>query len=68
MTDIPLLYQFMPATFATLEAQLNADPTLAPHLTAFDPEWRGVDDPDPQAHVAAWAWYRGYRYLWLAQP
>ncbi len=56
--------QFLPGSFAQGEAMLNADPTLAPNLSTFDPEYRGIDSYDAQAHVAAWLIYRGYAAWW----
>ncbi len=60
------LYQFMPATYYWLRDQLNADPTLAPHLSDFDPEGRVMDASAgaAEAHVAAWSFAHGYGYLW----
>jgi len=63
------LFQFVPGTYWWLRGQLNADPTLAPHLAAFDPEGRGMDADAgaAEAHVSAWAWAHGYGYLWSCQ-
>lgn len=64
------LSQVLPPPVADLEARLTADPALAPTLTTVDPASRGVDDPDAQAHVTAWAWDRGdpSLSLWSCQP
>jgi len=56
--------QIMPATGIALENRLNADPTLAPGLTTFDPETRVMTDPDAQIHVFAWAVHAGLEGLW----
>lgn len=63
------LFQIKSSTYAMLRAALNNDPTLAPNLTWFDPEWGWIEDNDgaSSAHVAAWAWSHGYRYLWECQ-
>lgn len=60
------LFQFLPSTYAQQRYRLNQDPTMAPHLTTFDPESRDleVDDGASDAHVAAWSFAHGYAYLW----
>jgi hypothetical protein len=60
------LYQMKPATWQWLLALENADMSLAPHLTTYDPEWRGPgeDAGAPQAHIAAWAMAHGFGGLW----
>jgi soluble lytic murein transglycosylase-like protein len=60
------LFQFKPATYVDLMARLNADPTLAPNLTSYDPEYRFMeaDEGAAEAHVASWAIHAGYGYLW----
>jgi hypothetical protein len=63
------LFQIKSSTYAMLRAALNNDPTLAPNLTWFDPEWGWIEDNDgaSSAHVAAWAWAHNYSYLWECQ-
>jgi soluble lytic murein transglycosylase-like protein len=63
------LFQFMPATYAAFREALNNDPTLAPGLSAFDPEYRDMfaNDGEAEAHLAAWMFYRGYSYLWACR-
>lgn len=60
------LLQIKPATWSALVSAENDDPDLAPHLTAFDPEHRSEDAMDgaAEAHIAAWAVFRGYSALW----
>ncbi len=60
--------QFKVDTFLELEARLDQDPTLAPGLSSFDPEYRGLWDADAQIHVFSWFLYHfgtiGVAQLW----
>ncbi len=58
------LYQFKSASYTFGVQLLNADMSLAPHLSAPDPEYRPITDPDAQAHIAAYLFYRGYGAWW----
>jgi len=63
------LLQFKAQTWVRLVGLLNQDTQLAPGLSAYDPEWRPMGDPDAQIHVFAWATYTygtGFiRQLWV---
>lgn len=57
--------QFMPSTFDELRAALDNDPTLAPGLSQFDPEYgRSLWDVDAAIHVMAWALAHGQAWRW----
>ncbi len=56
--------QIMPATGIALENRLNQDPTLAPGLTTFDPDYRDVTYYDTEIHLFAWATHWGLEGLW----
>lgn len=60
------LAQIKPQTWAWLLQAENADMTLAPHLTRYDPEWRSIDADDgaPSAHLLAWAMAHHLHHLW----
>ncbi len=49
--------QFMPATFIEIQAKLDADPTLAPGMSTYDYDARGLWDEDAQIHAFAWFLY-----------
>jgi len=59
------LLQFEPQTWVWLVGLLNQDTQLAPGLSAYDPEWRPMGDPDAQIHVFAWAVAHGYASQWV---
>ena len=58
------LFQMKVATFYQLRQQENDDPTLAPNMTTFDPEYRGMEDMDgaAEAHIVAWSVYKQIAY------
>jgi hypothetical protein len=61
------LFQFKPTTYYYWRNILNWDTTYAPGLASqrqWDPEWRDVNDPEAQTHVAAYMFYRGHSYEW----
>lgn len=51
--------QYKPETFAEIEQAEMADSTIAPGLTAYDPETRGVWSYDAQIHLFCWLLYTG---------
>jgi hypothetical protein len=60
------LAQIKPQTWAWLVQQENADTSLAPNLSTYDPETRApdADAGAPEVHMLAWGIYHGYAYLW----
>jgi len=53
--------QFMPATFNAIESDEMADMSVAPGLSGYDPETRGVWSYDAQIHLFCWLLYtQGY--------
>jgi len=51
--------QYKPATFYAIQASELQDASLAPGLSVYDPEWRGVWDEDAQIHLFCWLLYTG---------
>lgn len=58
------ILQVKVSTGIALENRLNADPTLAPGLMTFDPDYRDVTYYDTEIHLFAWASYHGLGGLW----
>lgn len=58
------LYQYKSPTYYYFRDLLNADTTLAPGLTHYDPEYRDITSYDAQAHITAWAWAHGLSWNW----
>jgi len=59
------ILQVKVATGIALQNKLNADPTLAPGLTTFDPDYRDVTYYDTEIHIFAWSVAHGLGGLWV---
>ncbi len=51
--------QYKPATFYAIQASELSDASLAPGLSVYDPERRGVWSYDAQIHLFCWLLYTG---------
>lgn len=60
------IMQFMPATYWAYRDELNNDRTLAPGLTAYDPEYGSLWEPWAAIHVAVHALYFGHGCAWVS--
>jgi len=53
--------QYLPGTFSAIESSEMADMSVAPGLSGYDPETRGVWSYDAQIHLFCWLLYtQGY--------